>query len=160
MNMNSKLIAAGTVALILASCSHKNAAVSEGLTAVPVEVTPVSYMPKATLFKMSGPYADKVAVTLQPDGTLSYYPAPGDITADSEPEYIGKGWWLNRQGIGAGSVFTDWTFAQYAALPQTPSTSEIKAHIIPGARVTEFMRTDVPMTEAAGQLGRIRAQLP
>ncbi len=95
-------------------------------------------LPKKTAFKMSGDYADHVAVTLDGAGNLTYYPAPGDITAASAPVKMGDGWWLNRQGLGPGSVFTRWTFAEYAALKETPSQEEIKAAIIPGACVTAF----------------------
>ena len=108
---------------------------------------------------MSGPYADKVAVTLDAQGNLTYYPAPGDITKSSMPVYLKDGWWLNCQGLSANSVFTDWTFTDYAALPATPSPSEIKAHIIPGAVVTAMERTAVPVTEAMRNLDKIKANL-
>lgn len=91
--------------------------------------------PKATVFRMNGDYAGNVAVTLNPDGTLAYYPAPSDISEASEPYDLGDGWYLNRQGISPGSVFTRWTFADYAALPQAPSPEEIIESIIPGAKV-------------------------
>lgn len=104
---------------------------------------------KATAFKMSGDYADHVAVTLGADGRLLYYPAPSDLSAASVPTEIGDGWWLNRQGIGEGSVFTKWTFDEYRALKSVPSQEEIKAAIIPGARVTAFRNLAVPASEAA-----------
>lgn len=108
----------------------------------------VAMMPKATVFRMSGDYADNVAVTLNPDGTLAYFPAPTDITVDSSPLALGNGWYLNRQGIGQNSVFTKWTFKEYSRLPKVPSATEIKDAIIPGATVTEFRQLPLSLQEA------------
>lgn len=107
-----------------------------------------SALPRATAFRMNGNYADKVGVTLNPDGSLAYYPAPTDITPMSAPAEIGDGWWLNRQGISGNSVFTKWTFSEYAALKSTPTKEEILAAIIPGASVTEMVQLPVSYSEA------------
>lgn len=161
--MNKAIIAAAAVAIVAAGCSHKTlkdtADRNEKAYATPVVGT-TTFMPKATAFRMSGPYADRVAVTVNPaTGELSYFPAPGDITDESLPIYLGDGWWLNRQGLGAGSVFTSWTMKEYAALKQTPSAAEIKAHIIPGAAVTDFKVTSVPLTKAMSELQTIRTEV-
>lgn len=103
---------------------------------------------KATLFKMSGDYANNVAVTLGADGNLLYFPAPTDITPESAPVEVGDGWWLNRQGIGENSVFTKYTFEEYSALKTVPTVEELKAAIIPGARVTEYRILAIPAAEA------------
>lgn len=110
---------------------------------------PAGMVLKASAFKMSGNYAKNVAVTLAPDGSLIYYPAPTDLSADSAPVEIGDGWWLNRQGLGSGSVFTKWTFDEYRALKSAPSPAEIKAAVISGARVTDFRRLPVAASKAA-----------
>lgn len=110
---------------------------------------PLNQVLKATIFKMSGDYADNVAVTLGPDGNLIYFPAPGDISVGSKPVAIADGWYLNRQGLAPGSVFTKWTFEQYSQLPSVPSPSEIKKAIIPGARVSEFLTLPISASEAA-----------
>ena len=89
-----------------------------------------------------------VAVTLNADGSLAYFPAPSDLTSASAPVEIGDGWWLNRQGLGPGSVFTKWTFDEYRALKSVPSAAEIKAAVIPGASVTEFKVLPVTASEA------------
>lgn len=152
------------IAVMAVSCSHKNqttAPESAGTAQVPVTGgEPAAFMPKATAFKMSGAYADKVAVTVNPNGVLTYFPSPSDITPASRPVYLGNGWWLNCQGIGPNSVFTSWSFDEYASLSATPTPSEIKAHIIPGAEVTEFFTSTVPLTEATSQLSKIKSQLP
>lgn len=157
------ILGAAALLSVAAACSHKAAETTQATAPAPA-TQPVAgpttgYIPRATVFKMSGPYADKVAVTLDAQGNLTYYPAPSDITKSSMPVYLKDGWWLNCQGLSANSVFTDWTFTDYAALPATPSPSEIKAHIIPGATVTAMERTTVPMTEAMQNLDKIKASL-
>lgn len=163
----SIIIAAVAVAIGAATvgCSHKNVdnnganVPGENVAAVAVPEGAASYMPKATAFRMSGPYADHVAVTLGPNGNPTYFPAPSDISDNSLPVYLGDGWWLNRQGLGPGSVFTSWTMAEYAKLPNVPTISEIKAHIIPGACVTDFRRTSVPAGSAMKDLSKIKSDL-
>lgn len=155
------LIGAAALLSVAAACSHKTAETAQTSAPAPQPVAgpTTGYIPRATVFKMSGPYADKVAVTLDAQGNLTYYPAPGDITEASKPVYLKDGWWLNCQGLSAGSVFTDWTFSQYAALPETPTPAQIKAHIIPGATVTAMERTAVPVTQAMQNLDKIKDAL-
>ncbi|MCH5225711.1 MAG: hypothetical protein J1D77_06900 [Muribaculaceae bacterium] len=108
----------------------------------------VNFLPNATAFRMSGDYSNNVAVTLNSNGELLYFPAPTDITADSRPVEIGDGWWLNCQGLGPHSVFTKYTFAEYAELPEAPTPEQLKMAILPGAVVTEFMELPVKLNEA------------
>lgn len=153
--------------ILLGSCSQKhtytesvidetnlqtNSGVAVGYPKVlpvkPSERKPVAYLPNATVFRMSGNYSHNVAITIGENGNLSYFPAPSDITADSEPISLGDGWWLNCQGLGPNSVFTKYTFAEYAELTEVPSPSQLKKDIIPGARVTEFKELPIKLTEA------------
>lgn len=140
----------GTLCL---SCSTKKGAGAEALEVPAVKLRTVDggtfALPKATAFRMSGDYASNVGVTLNPDGSLAYYPDPADISIYSAPLAIGDGWWLNRQGISSGSVFTKWTFEEYAALPSVPSREEIISAVIPGAVVTEMVTLPFTLTEAA-----------
>lgn len=117
-------------------------------------------LPNATIFRMNGDYADHVAVTLRPDGTLAYYPAPTDIMANSAPYDLGNGWWLNRQGISSNSVFTKWTFDEYHALKTVPSQQEIIDAIIPGARVEEMRQIPVSLSDALYDPGACRKYVP
>lgn len=150
-----KLICMAAVGAMLASCSSKSDIVTITTTTTSPEPRqlpteqPLGMVLKATAFRMSGDYADRVAVTVGPDGRLTYYPAPSDLGAASAPTEIGDGWWLNRQGLGPGSVFTRWTFEEYRALKTPPTPEEIKAAIIPGATVTEFRRLPVEASKAA-----------
>lgn len=105
-------------------------------------------IPNATIFRMNGDYADNVAVTLNTDGTLAYYPDPSDISPNSRPTKLDNEWYLNRQGVGYGSVFTTYTFDEYSRLKQAPSQEQIMQSIIPGARVTEVVVTPLTIGEA------------
>lgn len=153
-NMNryrkANICAAAASALLLASCaSHKDKQVAIEPQPLPQsEIGTLNYMPKATVFRMSGDYADKVGITLDAAGNLTYYPAPSDISANSAPVKLAGGWWLNRQGLSAGSVFTKWTFEEYSRLDKTPTMAELKAAVIPGAYVTDMTRLPITMNEA------------
>lgn len=180
-----KILMALAVITMLASCSHHTYVVgngggskdknpvgfgyskndrSESTVPAKVGVKPtgniesgkVNFLPNATAFRMSGNYANNVAVTLGPDGELTYFPAPSDITADSEPIELGEGWWLNNQGLGPNSVFTKYTFAEYAALPEAPSPEQIKLNIIHGAKVTDFMELPMKIGEANQNLEAVK----
>lgn len=102
----------------------------------------------ATVFRMNGNYGDNVAITLNQDGELAYYPDPSDISEHSSPLPLGNGWYLNRQGISPDSKFTTYTFEEYRNLKQLPSHQELLASIIPGAVVTEFVELPVTASEA------------
>lgn len=115
-----------------------------------------NYMPKATAFVMSGDYSNNVAITLSPDGNLIYFPAPSDITVDSAPVELGNGWWLNRQGLGQNSVFTTYTFEDYSKLGSTPSIEELKAAIIPGAKVVQFIELPWTLQEVNSNLNEAK----
>ncbi|MCH5229914.1 MAG: hypothetical protein J1F12_07990 [Muribaculaceae bacterium] len=112
----------------------------------PLKVSEI--IPNATAFRMSGNYSKNVGITVDKEGTLIYFPAPTDITADSEPIELIDGWWLNCQGIGPNSVFIKYTFSEYAALPEVPSPEQLKMDIIPQARVTDFIELPMKITEA------------
>lgn len=114
------------------------------------------HLPRASAFRMSGDYADKVAVTLNPDGTLAYYPDPKDISEMSAPVNLGNGWWLNRQGVADGSVFTNWTFEDYSRLDKVPSREDIINSIIPNARITEIKVLPLSLSEALADPSRCR----
>ncbi len=116
-------------------------------------------MLKASAFRMTGDYSDNVAITIDGQGNITYYPAPTDITDNSRPLDLGGGWWLNRQGISANSVFTRYTFDEYRKLQNTPSPQELKAAVIPGARVSEMVKLPVPASQAESSLPEIKDYL-
>lgn len=138
------------------SNSKESPIIMKKLPEIGGDINILNAYPNATAFRMSGDYANNVAVTLAPSGELIYFPAPGDITADSEPVELGEGWWLNNQGIGPNSVFTKYTFAEYAALPSVPSIEQLKQSIIPGAKVTDFMELPYKIGSANQNIEEIK----
>ncbi len=125
----------------------------------PIEVRQqplVGMMPKATAFKMNGDYANHVAITIGPNGQLTYFPAPSDISKSSIPTSLGGGWYLNNQGIGANSVFTKYTFEEYSKLPSVPSPQELKDAVIPGSRVEDMIQLPYTINEAKKNIEEIK----
>lgn len=108
----------------------------------------VRAIPNATIFRMSGDYTDNVAITVNPDGTIAYYPDPSDLSEFSLPYPLGGGWYLNRQGFGHDAVFTSYTFGQYRDLQRPPTHEELLKAVIPGAVITEFKEIPMPVSEA------------
>jgi hypothetical protein len=145
---------------LISSCNKQN---SETTLVVPESlpgtVLSVHKVPQATAFKMSGDYSNYVAVTFDANGRLLYYPAPGDITNYSKPIDLGNGWWLNNQGLSANSVFTSWTFDEYAALKNTPSVDEIKASILLNARVTDICTLPYKVGDTGSHIDDIKYYL-
>ena len=163
-----KAIFFGFMIAMFASCSNQSHVyrVTNSSPEVTPEVreiliggAPVRSYPNATAFRMSGDYGSNVAVTLSPSGDVTYFPAPSDITAYSEPISLGDGWWLNCQGLGPNSVFTKYTFAEYAALPAAPSPQQIKQSVLPGARVVQFIELPMKLNEAVNNLEEVKSYL-
>ena len=173
-----KLIYLLPMLVLMMACSHKyiytdtSAVVGYSKTSAKVSntnesdsepvflpLTPKNFMPKATAFRMTGDYSDNVAITLDSNGNLTYFPAPSDITADSRPIKLVDGWWLNRQGLGQNSVFTTYTFAEYAELPEVPSPEQLKKAIIPGARVSQIYELPYNIGEAQYHISEINSLL-
>lgn len=118
-----------------------------------------SPIPKATAFRIAPEYDGKVAVTLNAEGNLTYFPDPSDITHATIPLSLGNGWWLNRQGISAASVFTTYSYDEYAALPSVPSQQQLKDAVIPGSGVEQFVTLPFTSSEALSNIPRIKELL-
>ncbi len=85
---------------------------------------------------MNGDYANNVAITLNPDGSLAYFRIPPTYRQIHLP---GNRQWLVVKptgNIGKVSKFTKYTFAEYSKLKTVPSIAELKASVIP--RITCF----------------------
>lgn len=108
---------------------------------------PVYELPRAVIYKMNGDYADRVAIQVDAQGNVVSYPAPRDVKG-MEPVALKDGWYLSRQGIGTKSVLTRWTFAEYSALKTVPTLSELKAAILPEAKITEIKTLPMSQSEA------------
>lgn len=116
-------------------------------------------MPRAVAYRMSGDYADNVPVTLAADGSLQSYPAPSDIHESLRPIPLSGGWWLDRRGVSARSVFTRYTYAGYAALEEAPSPAQLLEAVIPGARVTSVVTLPMTTQEAVADTAAVNAAL-
>jgi len=60
------------------------------------------------------------------------YPAPGDLYHDGElalPVVLKKGYLLDRRGIGPNTVFTHYTYGEYAKMESPPSLRELENNI-------------------------------
>ena len=158
-----------SMVLFLGGCKAKKEAASPQGSEIPTVATKpmiiggnndVRAIPNATIFRMSGDYVNNVAITLNHDGTLAYYPDPADITANSTPYALGNGWYLNRQGIGPNSRFTSYSFEEYRNLPALPSQKDLISSIIPGAVVTEFIEIPVPVSQAITDPAACKKYIP
>ena len=143
--------------IAMCACSSKKQTEPNLLQPTVLNEKPLAgVLPKARIYKMSGQYADNVPVQMGQDGTIISYPAPGDVVGQ-EPIAVAHGWWLDRRGIGTNSAFTRWTYAEYSQLPEAPTQEEIRAAIIPGARVTELKQLPMTMSEAIGDTAAVNA---
>lgn len=170
MKMTAVLLALPLSGLLF-GCSHKDVVKSDELSGsamtsmieprgIPKKSpAPVSVVLKASVFKMNGDYANNVAVAVDGNGKLTYFPDPSDINQSSCPVEVGDGWWLNRQGIGKGYKFTRYTFEEYSRLEKVPTVTELLDAIIPGAEVTELRTFDIPASEAMDRLTEIKSLL-
>lgn len=109
---------------------------------------PVQAIAKAVVYRMSGPYADHVAIALAPDGSVLSYPAPSDLSDNSIPLPLADGWYLSRTGITPSSVFLTYTIDSYRALPQAPAPSQLLEAVIPGAHVVELRTLNLTPAQA------------
>ena len=116
-------------------------------------------VPQAIVYQVSGENAmDLVPVTLSADGkSLVSYPAPTDLNEGQTPIDLGDGWWLDRRGIGPSSVFTTYTYEQYAAMQQAPSPQELLRHIDRNVHITRMVQLPISTTEAASDPAVARA---
>lgn len=155
------------VMLIAGGCGHKDTVkvANDGEISSMERTVPVltgkqpAVILKASAFRMNGDYSDKVAIGVAENGSLTYFPAPSDITESSVPVSLGNGWWLNRQGIGKGYKFTRYTFSEYSRLKEVPTKEELLEAVIPGAEVTEIYTFSIPASEAMDRLEEIKSEL-
>lgn len=186
-DMKSKILSLFLLPLIITACSHKNATenpdtsvaigfgrqipvssgdgkpttlpMKEKVRVMDVPKSQSAMLPNATAFRMNGDFQDNVAVTFNAEGVLTYFPAPSDITADSRPVDLGNGWWLNNQGLSRNSVFTRYTFAEYAELPSAPDPDQLKNMVIPGSGVTQMIELPFKIGDANSHIPEIKEYL-
>ena len=108
---------------------------------------------------MNGDYADNVPVGTDGNGRIISYPAPTDVSTASKPIQLAGGWWLDRRGVGRHTVFTRFTYEEYAVLPHSPSVAQLREAIIPGARVTAVEELPWTLREAEADTAAVNAWL-
>ena len=130
--------------LCLGACSTlQNDSATDSGTSPDAVAARKSGMPAARIYKLDERYADLVPVVMI-DGRLTWYPAPTDIRESTAPLKLTDGWWLDRQGISVNTSFLNWNRQEYSKFETTPTPAEIKAAIVPGARISELY--ELPMT--------------
>ena len=160
-----KLMILGAVALSLAACAAKKETPSDdySMQIVKAPSRPLiggetTYeLPRAVIYKMNGDYADNVTVQVDARGNMTSYPAPQDVR-DMEPVALADGWFLTRRGVNQQTVFTSYTYAEYAALQSAPTLPQLKASILKNAKITEMVTLPVTQSEALADPSKI--QLP
>lgn len=108
-------------------------------------------MPFAYIYKTNGDFNDNVTAVYDfSDNRFITYPAPTDVSVDSEPLQLADGWLLDRRGgIGMSTVFLKWTYAEYSDLRSVPTLEELRDAIIEDARVVDVVKLN--MTTFAAQ---------
>lgn len=149
-----KVVAIGASALLLACgcASKKEQPAAEELKIVEGPALPIigggNYeIPRAVIYKTNGDYADKVTIQVDSKGNVISYPAPADVKG-MEPVALADGWLLTRRGVNASTVFTRYTYADYAALKTAPTLPELKAAILPDAKITEIQTLSISQSDA------------
>lgn len=157
MNTTSLAICIFTTATTLCGChsaKYTQPDMQPDLNPAQVQIvgetsTPAAALPKAVVYKMNGDYAAYVPVTVGDDGnSLISFPAPTDINDGSEPIAMARGYYLDRRGVNQNTRFTQWTYAEYRALKQTPSPAQILDNLIPDARAVDLHRLPITLNQA------------
>lgn len=163
--MQMKNTAKAAAALLLtssaASCGPKTA----GLEAEPVpepagailDSAPrggARFLPRALVYRTNGDYAENVPISMSPSGEIISYPAPTDL-AHTAPVPLAGGWFLDRRGVGTNTRFTRYTYKEYSSLKQPPTLDELRAAVIPGARVIQAWTLPMTSGEAAADTAAV-----
>lgn len=157
ISMNIRLILTIMILSVMAGCRSAGPRDAQPGTVSGETSSVAAPAPKATAYRTNGNYSRNVMIRLAPDGSIAYYPAPGDITPASLPLAIADGWMLDRQGAASeNTAFLRYTYAQYAALPEAPALQQLKEAIIPGAKVIATMRLPWSVQEAAGDMTALK----
>jgi len=88
-------------------------------------------LPPTIVYKTVKDYNKNVAIYLSQDKkTITGYPAPTDVSANSYPTPLKKGYLLDNRGIGENIAFISMTYEEYALLKKLPSITELENMII------------------------------
>lgn len=154
MRTSAFIIACGLLTgLSACSASHTASVIEKPVT---ITIAPessdanVSSIPRATVYRTSCDCTDLVPVTLNTTATaIVSYPAPTDLTQNSEPIKLSGGWLLDRRGIGENTRFTNFTYSEYRELTQPPSPTDLMKNLNSECVITTIVRLPIPAWEAA-----------
>lgn len=149
MNHSKKILFFSGAVLLMCSCRSNhvdNMTTGQPMPSELLTGQPAMMIPKARIYRMSGDCTDLVPITLGEDGTVISYPAPTDLNSSQMPLPLEDGWYLDRRGIGIGSVLTTYTYTQYEALPSPPSPAQLIQHISRDCHITHIV--ELPMTQS------------
>lgn len=159
-------VAAAIISMAITATGCKTAKTTDAADTAPVRTSaivgpvtpptnPNNIMPRAVIYRMTGDAtAANVPVQVSPAGAITSFPAPTDIIGQ-EPIALTDGYLLDRRGINDDTRFTRWTYTDYSALKSAPTTTEIKAAIIPGAKPTDIHVLDMTPWQAAADTAAI-----
>lgn len=141
--MKATLIALIIASAMLSACKSSSISPTTSGNAIAVAA-----LPQAQIYRTSTDVDALVPVQVNPvDGSLVSFPAPSDITGAQMPVVLHDGWLLDRRGISPNTRFLTYTYSRYHSLLETPSPAELKAAIVPDARVTEIVSLPYKMSE-------------
>ncbi|MDD2961845.1 MAG: hypothetical protein PHR45_07180 [Muribaculaceae bacterium] len=137
--------------MTMTSCGSSSKLASQAPVAMPPSENNVKDMrPKAIIYKTISDFSDKVPLTMNATRTeIVSYPAPQDVVG-GEPTILKDGYLLDNRGIGLNTVFTDYTYTEYAKMKSAPSLEELKKHIIEQYPLIELYATSTARESGKG----------
>lgn len=172
--MKHMILISAAAAAILSSCHANKTGSGEGVVSsspaatmqpvqavkprgsVPPSAVAPAYLPNQIIYRTNGDWNDNVAVKIDKDGKIIYYPDPADVTTASAPLVVADGWLMDRQGgISSQTAFLRWTYSEYHALKAAPSPAEIMSAIIPEAKVIDIHILPIKITEARADTAQV-----
>jgi hypothetical protein len=100
--------------------------------------------PHQLVYKAGGKYKNLVAVELSDDKKrVVSYPAPSDIKTGSSasaelPVSLHGGYWLDRSGVSASTVYVSYTRSEYSKLKKAPSPEQLYKKVVDKDAVKEL----------------------
>ncbi len=144
-NMNNiivKILVGATFlsTITLGACRSNKEAVTTTQTTVERTVdNSTMAMPRIVIYKTVADYSNLVPINMDESKTqIVSYPDPRDVKAGKHPTQLNNGYLLDNFGIGRNVVYTDYTYEEYAALPQVPEIETLMQHIIDRNPIVEY----------------------
>lgn len=144
MKHSTLIIAAMTAIMAMSSCqsSKENAATQTTTEDKVIERTidnSQRAMPRVVIYKTKADYSNLVPVNMnESKDEIVSYPDPVDVKPGKHPTQLQDGYLLDNFGIGSHVAYLDYTYEEYAALPQVPEMETLLQHIIERNPLTEY----------------------